>query len=249
MSIVGIIPARLASSRLPRKVLLDRTGKPLIQHVWEAARHARTLDRLILAVDTPEVADACHRFGAEVVMTRIDHTSGTSRLAEAAHALSLSADDIIVNVQGDEPEMDAGAIDAAVNALKAADHSVPMATIGSPFAADEDPNNPAIVKVVTDRTGRAMYFSRSPIPHHRDGGTREAGLLRHVGLYVYRRPFLDVYQNLAPTPLERTEVLEQLRVLEHGYAIAVAVHPCSSQGIDTPEQYQAFVARQTARRN
>lgn len=249
MSIVGIIPARLASSRLPRKVLLDQTGKPLIQHVWEAARQARTLDRLILAVDTQEVADACHRFDAEVVMTRVDHTSGTSRLSEAAHALNLSASDIVVNVQGDEPEMDASAIDAAVTALKAADASVPMATIASPFAADEDPGNPAIVKVVTDCRGRALYFSRSPIPHHRTGGTGEAGLLRHVGLYVYRRPFLDVYQNLTPTPLERTEVLEQLRVLEHGYAIAVAIHSCSSQGIDTPEQYQAFVTRHAARHN
>jgi 3-deoxy-manno-octulosonate cytidylyltransferase (CMP-KDO synthetase) len=249
VSIVGIIPARLASSRLPRKVLLDQTGKPLIQHVWEAARRATSLDRLIIAVDTPEVAAACHHFGAEIIMTRIDHTSGTSRLAEAAHALSLTSADIVVNVQGDEPEMDAGAIDAAVAALQAASPSVPMSTIGSPFADGEDPHNPAIVKVVTDRLSRALYFSRSPIPHHRQGGTGEAGLLRHVGLYVYRRPFLDVYQSLTPTPLERTEVLEQLRVLEHGHHIAVAIYPCSSQGIDTSEQYQAFVARQARRHN
>jgi 3-deoxy-manno-octulosonate cytidylyltransferase (CMP-KDO synthetase) len=245
---IGIIPARLASSRLPRKVLLDATGKPLIQHVWEAARNASTLNRLVIAADTPEVADACQHFGAQVVLTSIDHTSGTSRLAEAARSLHLSPDDLVVNVQGDEPEMDAGAIDAAVLALKNAHPSVPMSTIASPFATDEDPANPAIVKVVRDQSGRALYFSRSPIPHHRTGGSGEQGLLRHVGLYVYRRPFLDVYQSLTPTPLERTEVLEQLRVLEHGYSIAVAIYACSSQGIDTPEQYQAFVARHASRR-
>lgn len=224
-------------------MLLAQTGKPLIQHVWEAAREARSLDRLVLAVDTAEVAEACRGFGAEVVLTRVDHSSGTSRLAEAAEILGLADADIVVNVQGDEPEMDAGAIDAAVAALREASASVPMSTIASPFAADEEPSNPAIVKVVMDRSGCAMYFSRSAIPHQREGGTREQGLLRHVGLYAYRRPFLDVYQNLSPTPLERTEVLEQLRVLEHGYKIAVAIHACSSQGIDTPEQYQAFVAR------
>jgi 3-deoxy-manno-octulosonate cytidylyltransferase (CMP-KDO synthetase) len=246
---IGIIPARLASSRLPRKVLLNATGKPLIQHVWEAARNASSLDRLVIAADTPEVADACQHFGAQVVMTSIDHTSGTSRLAEAARSLHLSPTDLVVNVQGDEPEMDAGAIDAAVLALKNAHPSVPMSTIASPFSTDEDPLNPAIVKVVRDQAGRALYFSRSPIPHHRTGGTGEQGLLRHVGLYAYRRPFLDVYQSLTPTPLERTEVLEQLRVLEHGYSIVVAAYACSTQGIDTPEQYQAFVTRHASRRN
>ena len=242
--VVGVIPARLASTRLPGKVLLDRTGKFLIQHVWEAAKRAKSLDRLIIAADSAEVVKACRGFGAEVILTREDHSNGTSRLGEVADVLKLDGKAIVVNVQGDEPDLDAGAIDAGVECLrKAGTDRCPVATLASPFSGNDDLNNPAIVKVVVRRDGTALYFSRAAIPHHRIGGMGEQGHLRHVGMYIYRRWFLNEYAKLSPTPLERTEVLEQLRILEHGYGIAVAIYPCESAGIDTVEQYEAFVKR------
>jgi len=173
------------------------------------------------------------------VLTSPAHPNGTSRLAEAARVLALSNDTLVVNVQGDEPEIEAGAIDAVVHRCDLAD----MATIASPMMPGEDPTNPNIVKVVVSSDGWALYFSRALIPHHRDPGVAAAQPLRHVGLYAYRSAFLQRYAAMTPTPLEQTEVLEQLRVLEHGGRIAVAVYACSSQGIDTPEQYEAFVAR------
>lgn len=244
---IVIIPARLGSTRLPGKVLLDRTGKPLIQHVWEAAKAARTAARVVVATDDARVRDAVAGFGGEPVMTRADHPNGTSRLAEAAAALGVGPDDLVVNVQGDEPELEPGSIDAAVEALI----GTPGASIGTiavPFAAGEDPRDPNCVKVVRDLKGRALNFSRSLMPFDRDGrGEAAARPLRHVGLYVYRRAFLDQYVRLEPTPLERAEQLEQLRALEHGYQIAVAVRDAARVGIDTPEQYEAFVARWRAR--
>lgn len=238
--IIGVIPARLSSTRLPGKVLLDRTGKPLVRHVYESASRAKVLSRVVVAADDQRVLDAVRAFGGEAVMTSPDHRSGTSRLAEAAATLSLPAGAIVVNVQGDEPEIEPGPIEAAVAALIASE--CPMATVASPFMPGENPHDPNLVKVVLRRDGTALYFSRSLIPFAREGGS-PVEPLRHVGLYVYRREFLDVYCSLAPTPLESAEVLEQLRVLEHGHAIAVAVHPCRSAGIDTPEQYEAFVRR------
>jgi 3-deoxy-manno-octulosonate cytidylyltransferase (CMP-KDO synthetase) len=249
-SVVGVIPARLASTRLPRKVLLNRTGKFLIQHVWEAAQRAKSLERLIIAADSGEVVEACRGFGAEVILTREDHPNGTSRLGEVADALKLDGHAIVVNVQGDEPDLDAGAIDAGVECLKRmGSERCPVATLASPFGAGDDVNNPAIVKVVTRRNGSALYFSRAAIPHHRVGGSGEQKSLRHVGMYIYRRWFLAEYAKLAPTSLERTEVLEQLRILEYGYEIAVAEYACESAGIDTPEQYEAFVRRHQASGN
>lgn len=243
MAVVGIIPARMASSRFPGKVLANRTGKPLIQHVYEAAQRCRTLEQLVIATDDQRVVDACRAFGAACVMTSPDHPNGSSRLAEAADKLSLPDDAIVVNVQGDEPEMDTTIIDAAVAALKAS--STPMSTAAIRMTAAEDPGNPNIVKVVVRADGTAMYFSRSRVPFIRDAKGSAAELpLRHVGLYVYRRPFLRLYPTLAPTPLEQLESLEQLRVLEHGHSIAVAVCTGSpSPGIDTPEQYDEFVRR------
>jgi 3-deoxy-manno-octulosonate cytidylyltransferase (CMP-KDO synthetase) len=249
VAVVGIIPARMASSRFPGKVLADRTGKPLIQHVFEAARACRTLERIVIATDDQRVADACVRFSAACVMTSPDHPNGTSRLAEAADALALADDDIVVNVQGDEPEMDTSVIDDAVGALRRS--AAPMATAAIRMSPGEDVGNPNIVKVVVRADGTALYFSRSRVPFVRDpkGGIDELPL-RHVGLYVYRRPFLRVYPTLASTPLERLESLEQLRVLEHGHAIAVAVtRGAPTPGIDTPEQYEAFVARVKAGRS
>lgn len=241
--VIAIIPARLASTRFPRKVLAAETGKPLIQHVHEAAVGGALVDRTIIATESKEVVRVAESFGAVAVLTREDHPNGASRIAEACDLLELPEDAIVLNVQGDEPEMDAGAIDAAARAL--AENEAPMATIASPFADDEDPRDPNLVKVVLNARSEALYFSRALIPHDRDG----LGLLaplKHVGLYAYRRPFLRTYINLAPTNLEQTEALEQLRVIENGHAIAVAVRPCRSRGIDTPSQYADFVKRWTS---
>ncbi len=254
MSVLAVIPARFASTRFPAKLLADRTGKPLIQHVWEQAHKATMVDRIIVAADDQRIIDAVAGFGGEAVMTRTDHPNGTSRIAEAVSAIEQQASlspRIVVNVQGDEPDLDPDLIDCAIDLLKADAHAdCPVATIASPFAPDEDPANPNIVKVVIDSRCRALYFSRALIPFERDAhisGTGAASLstrpLKHVGLYVYRREFLPVYVRLAPTPLEQTEKLEQLRVLEHGHRIAVAVREAHFHGIDTPEQYQAFVER------
>lgn len=238
---IGVIPARLASTRFPDKVLASDTGRPLIQHVWEAASRAGSLTRLVVAVDDQRVADAVRRFGGEPVMTRVDHPNGTSRLAETAAKLGLDDDAIVVNVQGDEPELDPGTIDEAVALLRST--SAPCATVASPLTGDADFHNPNIVKVVLRADGHALYFSRSAIPHARVGGEGIVQPLRHIGLYVYRVGFLKRYVGLAPTPLERTEMLEQLRILEHGHAIAVAIRTVTSEGIDTPAQYAAFVDR------
>lgn len=242
MTVVAIIPARLGSTRLPGKVLLDRTGQPLIQHVYESARRASVLSRVVVATDDQRVAGAVRSFGGEAVLTRADHPNGTSRLAEAAGALGLAPDDVIVNVQGDEPEVEPGAIAAAVEALRAS--GFPMSTVAVPFATGEDPGDPNCVKVVVGAGGRALYFSRSLIPFDRDKrGGPDAAPLRHVGLYVYRRSFLDQFLSLPPAPSERAEQLEQLRALHYGHAIAVAIQPQARTGIDTPEQYDAFVRR------
>jgi 3-deoxy-manno-octulosonate cytidylyltransferase (CMP-KDO synthetase) len=239
-----IIPARLGSTRFPAKVLADKTGKPLIQHVYEAAKQARCAGRVVIATDNDRVMAAARNFGGEAVMTRADHPNGTSRLAEAAAALGLGPDSIVVNVQGDEPELEPSVIDAAVNALVSS--GSPMATVASRFApvasGGDDPSNPNIVKVVLSAKGTALYFSRALIPFDRDG-KRESAPLRHVGLYVYRRSFLDAYLALPSTPLEKCEQLEQLRVLEHGYQIAVAIVESAQAGIDTEEQYESFVKR------
>lgn len=232
---VAIIPARLASTRFPRKVLADATGKPLIRHVWERARLAASVSRVLVATDSDEVAGIVRGFGGEAVATREDHPNGTSRLAEAAAALGLSPQTLVVNVQGDEPEIEPGAIDAAVAAARTSD--APVATLAAPFGDGESPDDPNVVKVVLRRDGTALYFSRARIPFERHA----APALRHIGLYVYRAAFLAGYAALEPTPLEVAESLEQLRILEHGHAIAVAVYPTTSRGIDTPAQYEAFV--------
>ncbi len=238
MSTVAVIPARFASTRLPGKPLLDRTGKPLIVHVVEQAMQCASVDRVIVATDDQRIMDAVTSAGREAMMTREDHPNGTMRIAEVVDQLGDEFE-FIVNVQGDEPEIDPALIDAVVKRLR--DGNEPMATLAGPFAPDEDPANPNIVKVVTNQYGQAMYFSRSPIPHDRDGGG--GPLLKHAGLYAYRRAFLPTYVSLTPTPAEELEKLEQLRVLEHGHAIAVVVAPFDHVGIDTPEQYEAFVQR------
>ena len=237
--VTAVIPARYASTRLPGKVLLDRTGKPLIQHVFENVRRARLVDRVIVATDDQRIVEAVQRFGGEAVMTRSDHPNGTSRIAEVTAEIDSA---LIVNVQADEPEIEPELIDLAIQTLKDSSSCV-MSTLGSPFASDEDPSDPNIVKVVVGANGQALSFSRSVTPS--DGG-QEDPPLKHIGLYVYRRDFLMKYVTLPATPLEQAESLEQLRVLEHGYDIAVAVAKVSSHGIDTPQQYEAFVQRYTS---
>jgi 3-deoxy-manno-octulosonate cytidylyltransferase (CMP-KDO synthetase) len=243
--VVGVVPARLASSRFPEKVLASETGKPLVVHVLEQARKARSLGRVVVAADHPRIVAAVEQHGGQAVLTREDHPNGTSRLAEVAAKLAESPDDIFVNVQGDEPEIEPETIDAAVELLRSSPWA-DVATVASPFAPDESPDDPNLVKVVLGTGGRALYFSRAPIPFHRDaakGAPPRAKPLRHVGLYAYRAGFLPVFLGWPPSALEETESLEQLRVLEHGRGIAVAIRDVRSQGIDTPEQYAAFVRR------
>ena len=240
MPTIAIIPARLGSTRFPRKVLASQTGQSLIAHVWERARAAPSIDRVVVATDDAEVVNAVHGFGGESVMTRADHPNGTSRLAEAAALLGLADDAIIVNVQGDEPELDPGLIDAAVAVAK--ETRAEVTTVASPFGSGESVDDPNIVKVVRRLDGTALYFSRAAIPHVRVGG-RPLTPLRHVGIYLYRHAFLKVYAKMGSSPIEQCEMLEQLRVLEHGYSIAVVEHAFFGRGVDTPEQYAEFVAR------
>jgi 3-deoxy-manno-octulosonate cytidylyltransferase (CMP-KDO synthetase) len=247
MEIVAIVPARFASTRLPGKPLLSDTGRPLIQHVVEAARRAKRLDRVIVATDDPRIADAVRAFGGEVAMTRADHPTGTDRVAEVAARLPGAR--IVVNLQGDEPEISGAALDLVVSVLED-DPESPMATLATPIRSETVYRDPSCVKVVAARpqarAPRALYFSRSPIPCYRDGDLpRDGGTLAmlHLGLYAYRRDFLLGRAALPPSPLEAAEKLEQLRVLEAGYPIALGFVDEPSVGIDTPEDYRRFVER------
>lgn len=238
--VVAIIPARLASTRFPEKVLAHATGKTLIQHVYESTSRSRRASRVVVAADDDRIMRAVSAFGGSAVLTAVHHPNGTSRLEEAARLLGLPDDAIVVNVQGDEPEIEGGLIDAVVGALETS--SADVSTAAAPFAPGEDPSNPNIVKAVLRADGSALYFSRSLVPYPR-AASPTALPLKHVGIYAYRVAFLRTYASLPPTPLETTEMLEQLRVLEHGHRIAVAIYPVTSVGIDTPEQYDAFVRR------
>jgi 3-deoxy-manno-octulosonate cytidylyltransferase (CMP-KDO synthetase) len=234
---VIVIPARYGSTRFPGKPLAQLWGKPIIQHVWERASKSRLCRRVIIATDDERIAAAARRFGAEVAMTRPDHPSGTDRVAEVAARLEAN---LIVNVQGDEPLVDPAAIDAAVEPL-AADPAIPMGTLAAPCEEVADLANPNIVKVVMDRAGFALYFSRLPIPFVREGRA-ETTKYRHIGLYVYRREFLLALAKLPPTPLEQAEKLEQLRVLEHGHKIRVVIVDKASPGVDTVEDLRKLEA-------
>ena len=235
----AVIPARMASTRFPGKPLADLTGKPMIVHVLERVARCRSVGRILVATDDARIVDAVRAAGFEARMTDPAHPNGTSRVAEVARTLD---EELIVNVQGDEPQIEPALVDRTVEAL-AARPDMPMATLVSPFAPGEDPANPNIVKCVTAVDGRALYFSRSLVPFDRDRAHGAAAPRKHVGLYAYRRSFLDVFVRLAPTPLERTESLEQLRALEHGHPILCAEGEAHFTGIDTPEQYAEFVRR------
>ena len=230
-SVTAIIPARWASTRFPGKPLVLLRGKPLVQHVWERARRAKSVGRVIVATDDMRIADAAFGFGAEVALTSPKHPTGTDRLAEVAAKLPSAR--IILNVQGDEPDIAPSTIDRLARELLD-NPRLGMATAANPIADPADARNPNVVKVVTDRDGRALYFSRSLIPHDRDGagGVR---YLRHQGIYAYRRKVLLDFVRWKPTPLERAEKLEQLRALEHGVSIGVVVVRRASVGVDAPE--------------
>jgi 3-deoxy-manno-octulosonate cytidylyltransferase (CMP-KDO synthetase) len=228
---VGVIPARFAATRFPGKPLAPIAGKPLVQRVWEGARAAKRLERVLIATDDERIAAACRGFGAEAVLTAAHHPTGTDRIAEAAAGLDA---DVVVNVQGDEPLIEGHVIDAALAALDE-DPGAALSTVAHP-AEPEDLDDPNRVKLVLDRRGRALYFSRSRIPYPRESPEPGARWLQHVGLYAYRRPFLLEFVRLAQTPLERCEALEQLRALEHGHAIRVAVvDGWRSVPVDVPE--------------
>ncbi len=220
-SVIGIIPARYASTRLPGKALKTILGKPMIQRVYERCRGASGLDALYVATDDTRIVEAVESFGGRALMTSPNHPSGTDRLAEAARDLVA---DIVVNIQGDQPFIDVGMISEAVQPM-VEDHDLQMSTLMHPLAHDEDLHNPAVVKVVTDLAGNALYFSRSLIPYPRQEIAH--AVFEHVGLYVYRRDFLLKLAQLPPTPLEQIESLEQLRVLEHGYRMRVVETKCA----------------------
>ena len=239
MKFTVIIPARLASTRLPNKPLADLGGKPMVVRVAERARTSGAA-RIVVATDHPDILAACAAHGVEARMTRGDHPSGTDRIAEVALALGLGDDEVVVNLQGDEPLIDPALLAACAGRISA---EVPMATCAHPLADVAEVFNPNVVKVVLDKAGRALYFSRATIPWHRDAfaATRDAlpagyAPLRHIGLYAYRNAFLQAYPGLEPAPLEQIEALEQLRVLWHGYSIAVHVTDSAPEGgVDTPE--------------
>lgn len=239
MTFTVIIPARLASTRLPNKPLADLGGKPMVVRVAERAQQSGAA-QVVVATDHADILSACREHGVVAHMTRSDHPSGTDRIAEVASAMSLPADGVVVNVQGDEPLISPSLIEATAGLIGS---GVPMATAAHPIGDIGEIFNPNIVKVVLDKLGRALYFSRATIPWHRDGFAQSKGIvppgyapLRHIGLYAYSNIFLQEYPRLAVSPLEQIEALEQLRVLWHGYPIAVHVTPeVPAAGVDTPE--------------
>ncbi len=285
MRAVGVIPARYASSRFPGKPLADLRGRPLVQHVYERARRSKTLARVVVATDDLRIRDAVVAFGGEVQLTGLHHPSGTDRVAEVAASLSC---EIVVNIQGDEPLIEPPMIDEAVSPFFVESDLI-MGTVCRRLEKEEEWQSPHVVKVVRDRRGFALYFSRTPIPHVKVEGregrvegkntflTPDTGSLalpgvapslvestvqtpgpqlstlssqlfcyKHIGLYVYRREFLLTLASLAPTPLEETEQLEQLRALEYGYPIRVVETKYDSIGVDTPEDLERIARIEAA---
>lgn len=236
MDITAIIPARYASTRLPGKPLLDISGKPMVQHVYERAKKAELVNRVMVATDDRRIFDAVEGFGGRAVMTSESHKSGTDRLAEVAKGLDS---DIIVNIQGDEPLIEPGMIDEAIRPLME-DDSIVMGSLKAEIRDETELNNPNVVKVVVDRNDFALYFSRYPIPYIRDDSPLSllTGRFKHIGLYVYRREFLLEYAGMPQTPLEEAEKLEQLRALENGYRIKVPTTRYQSIGVDTEEDLE-----------
>ncbi|MDI9853476.1 3-deoxy-manno-octulosonate cytidylyltransferase [Comamonas sp. 17RB] len=253
-----LIPARLASSRLPNKPLADIAGLPMVVRVArQVAQSGAT--RVVVAGDSPAILQACAEHGVQAVLTREDHPSGSDRLAEACTALGLDGDDIVVNVQGDEPLIDPALVGAVARLLQDRPQAS-MSTAAHPIETLVDYQNPNVVKVVCNAVGLAHYFSRAPIPHHRDqngtawwqavqtGVSAGYGPLRHIGIYAYRAGFLRQFPQLTPAPTEQVEALEQLRALWHGHQIAVHVtQHAPGAGVDTPEDLERVRALLTGR--
>ncbi|HPD15102.1 MAG TPA: 3-deoxy-manno-octulosonate cytidylyltransferase [Planctomycetota bacterium] len=246
--VVVAIPARYPSTRLPGKPLLRETGRFLIQHVYEQVSLAPCVDDVVVATDDERIRAAVESFGGRALMTSPGHRSGTDRIAEAARHVEA---DIIVNVQGDEPEIEPDAIDLAV-ALLERHPGADMSTLAAPIAEPDHLRNPNLVKVVLDTQGYALYFSRALLPASKSYPEVPPGdphtYLGHIGLYAYRRDFLFRFASLPPSPLETHESLEQLRALEHGHRIIVGITSYQPKGIDTPDDYQAFLRRWRSRR-
>jgi 3-deoxy-manno-octulosonate cytidylyltransferase (CMP-KDO synthetase) len=244
---IAVIPARYASKRFPGKALASETGKPLVQHVYEQVARCRSLAAVIVATDDQRVAAAVRAFGGQVAMTRPDHASGTDRVAEVAAG---SDAEVVINVQGDEPELEPKLVDLLVDLTSA--EGVDMATLAAPVRSPEELASPNVVKVVCDQDGNALYFSRCPIPFDRDAAGHLHGeqpeYFKHIGIYGFRRPFLAEMTGWPEGRLERIERLEQLRVLEHGRRIRVGIVEYESRGVDTPADYAAFVARWKGKR-
>lgn len=235
--ILGIIPARLASERLPRKPLVELAGRPLIEWVWRRVRSMPVLDRVVVATDADEVAAACVAAGAEVVLSSSEHRSGTERAAEVASRQEYADFDVVVNVQGDEPFMTPEAVSTAAG-FAAGEWDI--GTVATPVADAQEWRDPAVVKVVRGDEGRALYFSRAPIPSPRDGepppdALRSGRYLRHLGVYAYTAAALRRWAALPPDELEMIERLEQLRPLAAGLGIGVGVVPSVEPGVDTPD--------------
>ena len=248
-AIVAVIPSRYGSTRFPGKSLALIRNKPMVQWVYERAKRSALLDRVIVATDDHRILKAVAAFGGEAMMTSPGHATGTDRIAEVARSLDC---DIVVNVQGDEPLIDPGMIDAAVRPL-AEDPSIPMGTLAKLITDPAEARDPNVVKVVMDGKGSALYFSRAPIPWDRDGWAGKTALAdlgaggspryKHIGLYVYRRDFLLAYAAMPQTPLEVTEKLEQLRALEQGHRIRVVVTERESFGVDIPDDLSKILQR------
>ena len=249
--VIAIIPARFASTRYPGKVIAPLLGHPLVYHTWLRASKASLVDQVIVATDSLEVATALAPYPIDVVMTRVDHATGTDRIAEVAADLDA---DIVVNVQGDEPAIDPAVIDGVIQPLLD-DPTLQMATARRAIADVKAISDPNVVKVICDSRGRALYFSRLPIPYIRDEADRAASSAcywQHIGLYGYRRDFLLAYTRMPQTPLENLEKLEQLRALENGYDIAVIETNYEVIGVDVPEdlvEVSALLQRRAAKEN
>ena len=234
MKVIAVIPARLASTRLPRKMLREINGVPLVVCVYRVVRKCSALDDVIVATDSEEILDTCHRHSCDAQMTSSWHRSGTERVHEISQSVGS---DVYVNVQGDEPMVRAEQIDILLQLMKR--NEVQVGTLMTAAAA-EDIANPGAVKVVTDLSGKALYFSRATIPHDRDG--THPKYFKHLGLYAYCKAALDSFVSLPESSLERAERLEQLRFLENGIAIYAAETPYDSVGVDTEEDFQRVQA-------
>jgi 3-deoxy-manno-octulosonate cytidylyltransferase (CMP-KDO synthetase) len=232
---VAVIPARYASTRFPGKALADLAGQPMIEHVYRRASAARHVDAVIVATDDARIAEAVRKFGGDVRLTSAGHATGTDRIAEVAASLDC---DLVVNLQGDEPLIEPAAIDDAIEPFRD-DPGLLMTSLCQRFREASEVHDPNVVKVVTGPTGFALYFSRAPVPYLRNPPpAASAGPFKHIGLYVQRREFLLKVAGLPPTPLERAEALEQLRVVEHGYQIRMVETQYDSIGVDTPDDLE-----------